>query len=858
MIYLIFILFAFLTSIISGFNIVSDTVISSGLLIDQPESYLSQNIATSTITEFAIVAQVQFDYYNQVSNRLFQIKYQNNSVLDFFIQYQGYQVYYTVNYNNNFYCQLSFEYNDDPINYYFIIYENGQISGGNSQFSYNSQQSKCNSNIINEISFDQLTIGGIIDNTSPILISDFFLFDKALTQQNISDLMNSVQDINYPLENEINYNNNLISYNTFNIQSFYKKWNSSDIEFVSNSSNPNIELVMTNISDINFLNFVPNLAFDLVAYNLYNYEFSFFIYSYTAFPFINYEINYDNATYTENVNVMYILLLADSKIFICFMDAIYEEYQSINSGTSFEVTCEINNLNPGIYPLYISVNGGYSFISLNQSLTVLQYTQSQIEQQINNPVTINNAIINTDDQYILPIEITFSIACFFMVVAIIFEKIFPYMTTKVLTKIDKVYLKPASDDFMDQDLNKSKEVAIGPGNEIHYRTSIIGGLATIFIFIMCTGLSITYLYVNISNNEVTTSLFSSSNGNLIPVTSSFINVTSIFVDTLYTPCVIPNTINTCDSSWQITSSMTGNIVCSEIITNAIAKTCLISWFCTNCQTNSIGGISLNIQNYGFYMAYDHLEYQISANSFGNSTTQIYGILPNQIGSVIADPIQGVLDYNPTVVSTVLIPSVYTYYSDKPQTGFVADSQSISLSNYYPISNYNIPSLEEFATTELFIPYLETNVPLLVQYNQITSISAQINVVLNPTWQFITTGSRQSILTIISNTFSLDSLSLVIIGLLINFLMKRFMRKFYYRITCCCHRKTNIEKQTSQFSHVARNSEISVNPIHEDLSRKPTVVDKQHHSINSSIELVVYKNGMSTFRNSIGNLDDSPV
>jgi hypothetical protein len=482
---------------------------------------------------------------------------------------------------------------------------------------------------------------------------------------------------------------------------------------------------------------------------------------------------------------------------------------------SFLFNCYLPKYEIGVYPIYLSTDALYTLIETNKSLTVLPYhTMNAVRKHIDNPqIIVDNKPLNINKEYISPILLTLIIAFSIMILIFTAAKTYPITTTKTLTELDSLNLNVTDDKYEESDVTNSddsKEITLGSSKLVYTIKTSLGGLSTVFVTIICFGLLTSYLYINIINNRLQTNYFSTSNGDLIPLESSFINLSVTFKNSFYLPCVTTVSTNLCDPSWSIVTIDNSHTIknpqisCTEYIINEIEKDCVISWSCTGCQTDTVSGIVVNITNTAYNIGYDHLEYTIEVNSYGKSTSKILAILPNEPNFLIKDLYS---------ISVMMIPSVYTYYSDTPQTGFTLNTQQIIPANYYDVADYTFNRKE-------CLTFYESNTQYYYCYNfnnyyiKPNTIGAQFKITQNPMCQYITVQDRQSILTIIANAFSLVSLVFTLAKVAVNLLYKRSMRRIYYSIwkyyqDCSCSKtKEKILEQLDEPISVEMSHKVS--------------------------------------------------
>jgi hypothetical protein len=632
--------------------------------------------------------------------------------------------------------------------------------------------------------------------------------------------------------NDLFYDSNLYDiYSTTNFQITPDKY----IDILNNNGVNTINIISNISSDVYYITSTINNTFQITTqnykYNIYNINLNFQLNNY----------------FVGRIGTQILIHIND--INTCDIYGTPSSYLNIRFNIyTYTFTCYITNSVPGIYPILVSFDNGNSFINTNQNFTILEYQYTPIISNSKSPAILANSIVIYNNVSI-SLGTGIGIISFILIIVLIFRYTYYHQMNKILTKIDLLYLTTKNKNYTENG-SVSNIIELGPQSEIKYKTSIFGGLMTILTIGIILIVSYIYLQNDISNSELITIIGGlPSNGNIIKLDNSYINVSMTFKNLIHTNCDIGG--NICDNNWS-NNNPVGNLFCNQIIVDSFRKDCTVNWVCTNCQSDVITNDGLTIISNTYNGIYEYLEYVVTVNSYNDGKSIVTGIIENKnnqmYGSYSASP-------NSQLLTISSNPTVYQYYSKPTSTGFILDFQGQVIGETLPVIPENVPlstQIYSYPLNQYFQMYPN-------EYLQSTYISANFKINKNPTWLYITLNSRVSVLDELSKLAGLALFIYTIMKFINNILCKEYMRKMYYLILCKKRKEDfkdifdNVTIQSEFVKNYKENEKVEninnlvMNPVNlneENNLEKPKII---HSHKNSSVELVRFSDGISMFR-----------
>jgi hypothetical protein len=816
----IFLLLIFLENV-KCYNIISSGILNGQFTSNNTNSYLEiSNLDNFNIDNFSMILTYSLNLKNndldftlfsyQTQNDIISItlSYTENSILSFF------------NFND-YSLQISNQGPMEEIEYNYIFsYNNGKLLCDG--YDYNLDQNSTSS--IAEIS-----------NSNNVYKIIFFKNNQNISEVNVNliyifNTSNSIQSLNdYYNYYSANY---IVSGNSIGLWMF----NTSSEQIIPNLVDITTPLYTTQKNNI-YINIVEDIEIETMVYQNHPYIFSMTINSYISYgEYVVMLVNNIFSLCIISENIYYNNYLTSQNIYLS------------NNKIAYNFSCYINMTESGEYPMFISFNFGLTFYDLKRNLSVISYENLinyEIPSNITNNVlpSNNNQDLNSQSIYIL---IGVGAGFFVIIILYLIYKIYPIQMSNYLTRIDLLDLTSLSNSYVEVELKRSNEIDLGPRRTINKNSSVITGLLTVGTIVFTIFLSYAYLYETISNNtdiNITGGLVSSNNN--IPIEKSYLNVTTNF----------KNFYGNCLTGWQMNTNI-GNLIMNEIMIDGVRKDCIITYSCINCQIDVINGLNLVLTNMDYIVFYDYLIYEININSYDNVNSTVLGNT-EYFNDQIYTSING--NINSTIISLSATPTVYQYFSNTPSTGFILDYQEQTLGSLFNFLDYNeliIPYISSIdyegfnlidptLYTPEIIDFTSTILGIYTNFNSTASVNYKIT--RNPSYIFITYTTVNSALQIISSFFALSILPFTVMRLIINIITKRPFRKCGFRLFCMKN-SADLVDHTNRLSSVsiAREKEIDIeNPLGGNI--KEIIVNKKR---GASIEMVIDKDGVSRFRDSI--------
>ena len=199
-------------------------------------------------------------------------------------------------------------------------------------------------------------------------------------------------------------------------------------------------------------------------------------------------------------------------------------------------SCEILLKNVGQHNIYLSVDNSQSYFLLNEKFTITQYT---INDDANIQVvqsSILPVINNIPNDFLLMSIIGSCVAVCILLLLLLLMKCGKSETiANRLIKLDLLHITLKNKNISEIKEN-SRDGYIGRGNTFYIRSSIVGGVLTIFLVIISIFISYSYINNALNNNTEITIYLSRSDFNTVMLEKSFINSTVIFYNLFYSNC----------------------------------------------------------------------------------------------------------------------------------------------------------------------------------------------------------------------------------------------------------------------------------------------------------------------------------
>lgn len=468
---------------------------------------------------------------------------------------------------------------------------------------------------------------------------------------------------------------------------------------------------------------------------------------------------------------------------------VYPGFFTIEYNSLFPInpTLQIKLLNPTQIPITISVTNQSTHYNNTQTFTyILNTPASQIIERYNiyisnlitpfiyttyplipqiqkNNIT-NNADITVPSTFFNNTSIYLiiaggSISIFFIALILLLMKKYKYWLYLKLSNLDILYLK-INDELPTEDLESGEGIVhLGIGYRVYERSTVLGGIFTIFIFFTGVFTVSSYLYDTINNNTIITVALSTSNGNSIPLSSSYIGINVLFKDVSYGQCVIPNT-NKCINKWNIYNNNLNDIepTCVQSTSSTdFSINCEVSYLCNQCQVDVGVDAYLFINYTDVNIAYKELQFSIYTSSYDGDSI-ITGDLSNDGYMLFSG--------GSTVLSVSITPVVYTEFGTNKKTGYILDYQNTFFSS--------------------------TIDPANIEWNRINDIGTTIKISRNPSWMFIQLGQKTNGLIIFSQAFSIIGGLYAVSKALYNAGSHKYIRTLLYRFNLFKEEKSNTE------------------------------------------------------------------
>jgi hypothetical protein len=336
------------------------------------------------------------------------------------------------------------------------------------------------------------------------------------------------------------------------------------------------------------------------------------------------------------------------------------------------VNCPVNLNTPGVFPIYISTDNKKSYYQL-RDFTVYGYTDTsaQAMEVVQKPI-IENVVVDNPYTLILIFSGLGVSTAVVLSIILLMKYTQSKMITERLIKLDLLYLTLRYKKIAEI-REDTRDSYLGLGSTFYIRSTIIGGLVTVFLVIFSVFISAAYINDTYKNNEVTTTYLSHSDGNIIK--SGYINTKVTFNNLLYGTCE-----DTC-ANWIINSNNLQSDVlssCKSVKVSDIAVNCEISWGCRNCQTKVGSDSVISFSTSQPNIAFKSINYEISINSFAED---------NILKGVMVPPINTLLTGSESIVSVISNPTILINNNVK-KSGYTLDYQEATLGSFTDVSNFN--------------------------------------------------------------------------------------------------------------------------------------------------------------------------
>jgi len=472
----------------------------------------------------------------------------------------------------------------------------------------------------------------------------------------------------------------------------------------------------------------------------------------------------------------------------------------------FDCIIEINKT--GTYNIYLNINSNDNWYNLNKQLIITDFSgysdyssNSQNSNILNNQEFVEQTRIEANNQNKSNLSEILLLAGFITGISLLIIILFVLKfynsqnsnMKRIIAKVDLLGLQIRENDEVNNsninNLEIINEIPLGIGYPIRRRTSVIGGLFTILVVIMCIFLTSSYLYDIISSNNQTDMFLSTSNGNSITNVKSDILISVKFNEILYGTCVSggrynQNITGECDlATWTLGESNLDLI--SQSSKRCIQTTgftdfsinCEIIWLCENCAP--VVGIDSDVKFKldNLNVAYKSLDYSVKITS--DRLESYNHIFPNEIkGRILSNQSTLFQGKNPNIISITTNPVVYDEYSRGDKYGFVLDYQNTVIGDKILLNNYGSNAESIFSYDW---EYDGINNKIVYEPTQIknNTIEVVVKISRNPTWLYITKSVRYSYLVILAQMFGMIGGVFSVSRFILNLICKPFIRKILY-------------------------------------------------------------------------------
>ncbi len=433
-----------------------------------------------------------------------------------------------------------------------------------------------------------------------------------------------------------------------------------------------------------------------------------------------------------------------------YLDIDNDRYTLILDSEYFSTYFNLNNT--GTFDIYYSTDN-FTFVNSNYTVQNILYTNTNT-----NNITFSNNLGGNDNSLTLNTIslwiVVAGILTTFTVISIILilRMYYRYEIDSFLYHIDHLHINVYSDIAISDEHLESNQVKIGQGLEIVSRTSILGGILTVVIFIISAFTITSYFYDSLSNNLQSIATFSLNNNNIIPLDQSNLDIKISFYNIFYGSC------NNCNNwNFEILNLPNLKPVCTNLNNpNPYITDCMIEYHCDECAVNVGADASMALTQNGINIGYSYLEYTISTNSYDGSNIINGNVTINNIFT----------GFDSTILSMSIIPTSFiNQYNDK-FTGYLLDYQNTILGSTMNLTDY-------------------------VNTNNNTQISTVLKISRNLSWYSITESVKYTNLIIFSQLIAILSGINGISVLIFNFIATKTIRTVLYKLYCC-HKKEIIE------------------------------------------------------------------
>jgi hypothetical protein len=459
----------------------------------------------------------------------------------------------------------------------------------------------------------------------------------------------------------------------------------------------------------------------------------------------------NSKTLTLNSGLGYLEVLLNDNNSNLYLDINSNYYNLLSNNSIFNNYFNLNNT--GIFDIYYSLDN-VTFINSNYTVQNMLYTNTN-----SNNVTFSNnlggsdntLVINTVSLWIVVAGIltTFTAVSIILILRIYYK----YTINSFLYHIDSLHLNVYSDIPMSDEHLESDEIKLGLGISVVERTTILGGILTIIIFIISIFAITSYFYDSLSDNLQTIATFSLNNNNIIPLDESNINIQLIFYNIFYGEC------NCNDWNFKIINLPNIEPICTNLNnSNYYITDCMIEYQCNECAVNVGSDASFLITQSSPNIGYMYLDYSVSTNSYSGNNIISGSITTN---SIFTGP-------NATSISLSIIPTSYiNQYNDK-FTGYVLDYQNTILGSTLNLTDY------------------------VDQNNYTSQISLILEISRNLSWYNIVQSVKYTNLIIFSQLFAIVGGIASASHLIFNFIATKTVRRILYSFFSVFFTKKNTE------------------------------------------------------------------
>jgi len=442
--------------------------------------------------------------------------------------------------------------------------------------------------------------------------------------------------------------------------------------------------------------------------------------------------------------------------------------------------CDISLNDIGIFPIYISIDQGNSYYQLPQDFTVYQYVDNSSPGTIvsQNPI-IATSISNNNTI----IFVSIGLGTGFVIVSLLVFLMKCTKNKKIrerLIKLDLLYIT-LRHKKIEEIKEHTRDAYLGLGNTYYIRSTLVGGLLTIYLIIIAIFFAIAYLNDTYQNNVEINTYLGTSNGAVI--TNGFINTKITFNELLYGTCD-----NLC-SNWEISSNnLQNNVVvgCTETKITNVLSNCLVTWGCTNCNTiiNTDSIISFALT--GSNLAFKSFDYEIDINSYQGTNILTGSVVPKTNNLLISENMVSLVS-NPTALDDGGIQTA----------GYSLDYLNLVIGN--TINLNNLSSINSGITSN-YVNNLYT-----VNYVNTNTIGVNIKISQNPSWLFITKSQKSSFFTIFFQLISLLVALFSIAKITLNLITKKRILRCILNIVNCGKSDKKKNVKDNSLSDVRINS-----------------------------------------------------